>query len=403
MMRDQIALMKELSLVNDAKIVVVIIDGLGGLPHPETGLTELETAHTPNLDTLALKSICGMADPVMPGITPGSAPGHLAIFGYDPATYYLGRGVLEALGIDMDLLPGDVAARGNFCTLDSAGRITDRRAGRIPTEKTHELTNLLNGMRFEDIEVLVSPVKEHRFVAVFRGPGLSDKITDSDPQTTGVVPLAVKPSADTALGTAEIVNRFIEEASHRLKNHSPANGIVLRGFSQKPSCPGFKEVYKLRSCAIASYPMYRGLAKVVGMEVVATGQTGEQQVEALKRNFQKYDYFFFHYKATDAAGEDGRFSRKVEALEEFDRLLPDIESMQPDVLVVVGDHSTPAVMKGHSWHTVPVIIHGKYCRPDNVKRFDENSCLLGGLGRIPAYQIMPVAMANALKLSKYGA
>jgi 2,3-bisphosphoglycerate-independent phosphoglycerate mutase len=395
--------MQELAVENDAKIIVIVLDGLGGLPHPETALTELATAKTPNLDAFAKRSICGMADPVMPGITPGSAPGHLAIFGYDPMEYYLGRGVLEALGIDMELKPGDIAARGNYCTLDSAGAITDRRAGRLTTEQNIQLTAMLDGLRYDDIEVIVKPVKDHRFVAVFRGPGLSDKVTDSDPQKINASPLVVKPLMEQGAYTAGVVNRFIEYAMARLGGHTPANGLLLRGFSKKPSFPDFGEIYKLRSCAVASYPMYRGLAKVVGMNVANTGSTVEQQIDTLKQCFEQYDYFFLHYKPTDAAGEDGNFSTKVKALEVFDSLLPEIEALRPDVMVVTGDHSTPATFQGHSWHTVPVAICGKYCRPDSVSRFDENECNNGGLGRIPAHQIMAVAMANALKLTKYGA
>ncbi|MEN8614691.1 2,3-bisphosphoglycerate-independent phosphoglycerate mutase [Dehalogenimonas sp. THU2] len=402
-MADQLSLMRELSIKTDSKIVMVVLDGLGGLPHPDTGKTELETAVTPNLDALAQRSICGLSDPVMPGITPGSAPGHLGLFGYDPLDCLIGRGVLEALGIDFDLHDGDVAARGNLCTMDENGVITDRRAGRVSTEKSTELAALLNGMEIDGVKVIVEPVKDHRLVAVFRGDGLSDSVTDSDPQRIGFKPQHVEARIESANRMAGIANKFLEKATGLLSEHHTANGLLLRGFSHKPHFHGFKEIYKLDACAIASYPMYRGLAKVVGMTVVKTGSTLSDEIATLKENYGKFDYFFLHVKATDAAGEDGDFDRKVSALEDFDRMLPRITALEPDVLMITGDHSTPALIKGHSWHPVPAMVFGRYCRPDRVDEFNESACLSGGLGRLPACHLMPVAMANAMKLEKYGA
>ena len=400
---DQLSLMRELSFQTDAKIIMVVLDGLGGLPHPGTGKTELETAHTPYLDALAATGICGLSDPVMPGVTPGSGPGHLGLFGYDPIKHVIGRGVLEALGIDFDLRPGDVAARGNLCTLDENGIITDRRAGRVATEKSRQLAASLNGMEIDGVQIIVEPVKDHRLVAVFRGEGLSAALTDSDPQRAGIAPQRVTAQEKTAERTAIVANRFLERAGEILSGHHPANGLLLRGFSEKPNFPSFSDVYKLRSCAIASYPMYRGLAKVVGMTVVQTGPTLADEITSLKANYDKLDFFFIHIKATDAAGEDGDFDRKVSGLEEFDMILPQITSLEPAVLLVTGDHSTPAVLGGHSWHPVPVVLKGRYCRPDPVTSFNETACIVGGLGRLLACHLMPLAMANALKLEKYGA
>lgn len=402
-MKDQISLLRQLSIKTDSKILMLVLDGIGGVPHPNTGLTELETAITPNLDALANKSICGMSNPVMPGITPGSAPGHLSLFGYDPMEYFIGRGVLEALGIDFDLKDGDIAARGNFCTLDKNGVIVDRRAGRISTEKSVKLAELLCCNNIEGIEVIVRSVKDHRIVAVFRGQGLTDTITDSDPQRTGLKPQPVENKDANGSRMAEVVNQFIERANKVLSAHEPANGLVLRGFSKKPDYPEFGDIYKLDACAIASYPMYRGLAKVVGMDIIKTGQTLQAEIQSLIDNYTKYDFIFIHYKATDAAGEDGNFEQKVEMIEALDRLIPQITMIAPDVIVVTGDHSTPAILKGHSWHAVPVMISGAFCRSDSVKAFNEAACLQGGLGHIAAHQIMPIAMANALKLGKYGA
>ena len=396
-------LIKGIATSSPSKIVLLVIDGLGGLPHPKTGKTELETANTPNLDRLAAKGICGLIDPVSPGITPGSTPGHLALFGYDPVKFNIGRGVVEALGIDFDLEPGDIAARGNFCTVDDAGLVTDRRAGRISTEKCTELCQLLDGLAIEGVKLFVCPVREHRFVAVFRGEGLAPEVSDSDPQQVGVAPkaiVALNPQADMM---AAIANKFIAQAKTILAKHHPANMVLLRGFSQRPHLPTMGEVYKLKPAAIAGYPMYRGLAKLVGMQVLETGGAVTEEFTTLKQNYADYDFFFVHIKGTDSAGEDGDFNRKVRIIEEVDKALPGLTSLEPDVIVVTGDHSTPALLKGHSWHPVPILLYSRWCRADRVGEFSESACILGGLGRFPATQIMPLAMANALKLTKFGA
>jgi len=395
--------MKEISRSSPTKIVLLIIDGLGGLPNPQTGKTELETASTPNLDQLATKGICGLTDPVSPGITPGSAPGHLALFGYNPFIFSIGRGVLEALGIDFDLQPGDIAARGNFCTVDEAGLVTDRRAGRISTEKCTELCQLLDGLVIEDTKLLVCPVKEHRFVTVFRNRDLSPNISDSDPQQVGVAPKAITALKPEGAKMAGIANEFVSIAMKVLAKHHPTNMILLRGFSKRPHLPTMEEVYKLRPAAIASYPMYRGLAKLVGMEILPTGATIEDEFSTLKQNYPNYDFFFLHIKGTDSAGEDGDFDRKVSIIEQVDSALAGLVRLEPDVIVVASDHSTPTLLKGHSWHPVPVLLYSRWCRPDRVSQFAESACLFGGLGRFPAIQIMPLAMANALKLTKFGA
>jgi 2,3-bisphosphoglycerate-independent phosphoglycerate mutase len=386
-----------------SKIVLVVVDGLGGLPHPETGKTELETARTPNLDKLAAEGVCGLLDPVGPGITPGSAPGHLALFGYDPVTFNIGRGVLEAVGIDFPLQRGDVAARGNFCTVDKAGRVIDRRAGRISTEKNAELCQLLDGQVIEGVQIFARPVKEHRFIIVFRGSNLSPEISDSDPQQTGVPPNEITATQAIARGTANIASKFIAQARAILAEHHPANMILLRGFSQQPHWPTMSEVYQLKAAAIASYPMYRGLARLVGMTVLDTGTSVKDELATLTKYYNDYDFFFLHFKGADAAGEDGDFARKVRVIEEVDNSLPALIKLEPDVIVVTGDHSTPAVLKGHSWHPVPVLLYSRWCRRDKVTEFSESACLLGGLGRLPATEIMPLALANALKLTKFGA
>lgn len=396
-------LIKTIARPSPAKIVLLVIDGLGGLPDPQTGKTELETANTPNLDQLATKAICGLIDPVSPGITPGSAPGHLALFGYDPLTFTIGRGVLEAIGIDFDLESGDVAARGNLCTVDEAGLVTDRRAGRISTAKSTELCQLLDGLVIDKAKILVCPVKEHRFIVVFRGEGLAPDVSDSDPQQTGVAPRTTTALNPQASRTASIASQFVARAKAILAEHHPANMVLLRGFSQRPQFPTMGEIYKLKPAAIASYPMYRGLAKLVGMEVLETGTSIEDEFATLKRNYANYDFFFLHIKGTDSAGEDGDFDRKVRIIEQVDNALSPLMSLKPDVLVVTGDHSTPALLKGHSWHPVPILLYSKWCRLDRVSQFSESACASGGLGRFPATQVMLLAMANALKLTKFGA
>jgi 2,3-bisphosphoglycerate-independent phosphoglycerate mutase len=393
--------MKQISTTSPTKIVLLVIDGLGGLPDPKTGKTELETAKKPNLDQLAIKGICGLIDPVSPGITPGSTPAHLALFGYDPVSFNIGRGVVEAMGIDFDLKSEDVAARGNFCTVDENGLVTDRRAGRISTEKCTELCRLLDGMAIEKVKIFVRPVREHRFVAVFRGEELAPEVSDSDPQQVGVVPRAITAQHTKAHRAANIANEFIAQARAILAKHHPANMVLLRGFSRRPHLPTMSEVYKLKPAAIAQYPMYRGLARLVGMAVLEIGANDE--FATLKQNYAGYDFFFIHIKGTDSAGEDGDFDRKVRLVEEVDDALPMLVGLNPDVLVVTGDHSTPALLKGHSWHPVPILLYSKWCRPDRVGEFSESACIFGGLGRFPATQIMPLAMANALKLTKFGA
>ncbi|MBI4284973.1 MAG: 2,3-bisphosphoglycerate-independent phosphoglycerate mutase [Chloroflexi bacterium] len=396
-------LIKSISITSPSRIVLLVLDGLGGLTDPETGKSELETAVTPNLDALTSKGICGLIDPVAPGITPGSAPGHLALFGYNPVTYNIGRGILEATGIDFDLRPGDVAARGNFCTVDKMGMVIDRRAGRIPTEKSTELCKLLDNMAFDDVKMMVRPVREHRFVVVFRGDKLAPEVNDSDPQQLGIPPKAINTITPKAAKLATAANKFVAQAWKLLAKHHPANMILLRGFSQRPAWPTMEEVYKLKPAAIASYPMYRGLARLVGMKCLDTGSTFEEEIATLKQHYDGYDFFFIHVKKTDAAGEDGDFAGKVEAIEQIDSALPGLTGLNPDVLVVTGDHSTPALLKGHSWHPVPILLCARWCRPDRVRKFGETDCATGGLGRFPATQVMPLAMAHALKLTKFGA
>ncbi|MEA3308265.1 MAG: 2,3-bisphosphoglycerate-independent phosphoglycerate mutase [Chloroflexota bacterium] len=390
---------------NDSKIILLIMDGLGGLPLSPGGLTELETAQTPNLDALAASGICGLHEPVAHGITPGSGPAHLGVFGYDPLEYQVGRGVLSAGGINFDLQPGDVAARGNFCTVDENGVITDRRAGRIATEKGQELTKLLREeVKIPGVEIFVETVKEYRYLLVLRGEGLSGEIAETDPQQVGKKPYSARALTPAAEKTAGLVRQFVQRAGEVLAAQRPANMLTLRGFSQLPTWPTMEEAFGLHAIGIAMYPMYRGVAKLVGMDVPPASHSVEEEIEVLKKNWDNYDFFFFHVKRTDSAGEDGDFNLKVSIIEKVDRLLPRILALQPDVIIITGDHSTPAKMRSHSWHPVPLLLWSQLCRPDLVQTFGERACLAGGLGnRLPAKDIMPLALAHAQRLNKFGA
>jgi len=385
-----------------SKIVMLVVDGLGGLPHPDTGRSELEEAHIPNLDAMARESACGLTTPVLPGVTPGSGPGHLALFGYDPLKYLIGRGALEALGIDVDLRPSDVAARGNFCTVDADGALVDRRAGRIPTELSAPLCERLNRIHLEGVQIDVFSVQDYRFVLRLRGNGLSQALSETDPQMTGVPPLASEALEPAAEKTAKLVNEFLAQAKGLLAEEERGNMVLLRGFAQLPKLPPMGKVYHLDPVGIAAYPMYRGLATVVGMNVIPTGRTFGDEVETLHEHFDNHDFFFIHYKPADAAGEDGDFEAKVKCLEELDPYIPQIRELNPDVLMVAGDHSTPAIMAGHSWHPVPFLLHSKLTLGEGVPAFNERACAQGSIGRIPATQIMLMALAHAGKLSKFG-
>lgn len=396
-------LARELTVESDTKIVLLVLDGLGGLPHPDTGRTELESAHTPHLDRLAKESACGFTVPVATGVTPGSGPGHLALFGYDPLKFTIGRGALEAVGIDFDLRPEDVAARGNFCTVDGEGIVTDRRAGRMSTERCAVLCAELRSIKLNHVELFVEPVREHRLALVLRGKGLSEAVSDTDPQREGEAPLAAQATAPEGKETAKVVARFLEEAKRRLAERSPANMVLLRGFARRPQWPSMSEVFKLRPAAVAFYPMYRGLAKLVGMEALPTARGIDDSIAVLRENWGRFDYFFVHYKAADTAGEDGDFERKVAALEEADAAMPSLLELAPDVLMVAGDHSTPAVMAGHSWHPVPFLMRARWTRADHCEAFHEAALEEGSLGTFPAVEALPLALAHAGRLRKFGA
>lgn len=400
---DMHQLTRELKVQNDSKMVLLVADGLGGLPLQPGGPTELETANTPNLDRLAKLGISGGSIPVKPGISPGSGPGHLGLFGYDPLHYVIGRGALEATGIGFHLTAQDVAIRCNFCTLDAAGNITDRRAGRISTDQSGPLAVRLREVSLPGVELFVEPVREHRFVVILRGEGLGGNVSDTDPQATGVPLLEPLATAEDSRRTAEVAAEFIRQGISLLEDQQLANAFSMRGFSARPDLPTYREVYGLRAAAVAVYPMYKGLAKLVGMDVVGEAKTLGEQVQVLSDHWADYDFFFVHFKYTDSTGEDGDFDAKVNKIEEFDAAIPEIMDLKPTVTVVTGDHSTPSFLRAHSWHAVPTMIVGDACRTDACEKFGETECLRGGLGQFEAKYLMPLTLANAGRLGKYGA
>ncbi len=397
-------LTQDLVIPGTSKMVLLIMDGLGGLPQAPGGGTELETAHTPHLDALAGRATCGLMQSISAGITPGSGPAHVSLFGYDPVRYQIGRGVLEALGIGFPLGPNDLAARGNFATVDDEGRITDRRAGRISTETCVALCERLRAIRLADAEVFVEPVKEHRFVLVLRGAGLAEEISETDPQKLGLAPLPARAVAPQAERAAALVNEFVAQAHTLLKDQHPANAVLLRGFAIHPAMPTMRDIYGIRAAAIATYPMYRGLARLVGMDLLETGESIEDEFACLESHWADYDFFFMHIKHTDSRGEDGNFAAKVAVIERVDQQIPRLLRLGPDVVVVTGDHSTPAVLAAHSWHPLPFLLYARYCRPDRLEAFSEFQCgRYGSLGTFPAVDVLPLMMAHALRLTKFGA
>lgn len=399
-------ILPEIIKKNENKILLLVLDGVGGMPHHQTGKTELETANIPNLDYFAKKGACGLIIPVLPGITPGSGPGHIALFGYDPIEIQIGRGVLECLGIGMDIKKGEIAIRGNFATIDENNIVIDRRAGRISTEENKKLVELIsqNIKEIKGVKIEIRTVKEHRCAIVLRGENLSPFVSENDPQKEGLPLAEIKPLTEEAKLTAGILNEFERKVREILKKlNSKAKGILLRGISTLPYIPSFEEKYKLKSACIASYPMYKGISKVVGMDILKTGDTVEEEFETLKEYYNDYDFFFLHIKKTDSFGEDGNFMGKVKILEEIDKKIWVLKNLKFEAMAITGDHSTPSMLKGHSWHPVPFTLISPNTIPDDVEKFTERECVKGILGKLYSKEIMYLLLACSLKLGKFGA
>ena len=388
---------------NEKGILLLVMDGLGGLPREPGGPTELEAAHTPNLDALAAGAECGLHVPIDYGIAPGSAPGHLALFGYDPLRYPIGRGIVAALGIGYPIRGGDVAARLNFATRDAAGAVTDRRAGRIPTALCARLAALLDGIELPGVEVAVRPVRDYRAVVVLRGAGLSDRVSDTDPARTGVPAPAPRATSPAGEHTAAAAAAFVDRARELLAGEAPANEVLLRGFAQLPEIPSLTDRFGLRPVALAVYPDYKGVSRLVGMDVVEGLDDLAAQRRALAAAWADHDYCFVHHKYTDSAGEDGDFDAKVAQIETVDRAVPDLLAGRPDVVIVTGDHSTPSVARSHTAHPVPFLIHAAGARPDAVREFGERTCAAGAWGVVPGRALMAIALGHAGKVARFGA
>jgi 2,3-bisphosphoglycerate-independent phosphoglycerate mutase len=396
--------LKKLIVPAETKIVMLIMDGLGGLPSEPGGKTELETAYIPNMNTLARRSALGLSSPAGPGIAVGSGPGHLAVFGFDPIEYEIGRGALEALGVDIDLQPGDVAARGDFCKVDGNGIIIDRRAGRIATSEAQKLARILNEIKVDGVEIQIEPIKEHRFALVMRGEGLGENVTGTDPLMNGVAPFIAKGKDLPSERTALFINIFVEKVKLTLALDQPANMVLLRGFDKLPVVPQYRDLFGLNAAAIAVNGMYKGVSRMVGMQVLPVdGMSMQDEFTCLEKYWKDFDFFYLHIKQTDTHGEDGDFVKKVKVIEEVDTLIPRLTALKPDVIIITGDHSSPALMKRHSWHPVPLLIYSKDVREDGLDQFGERACSHGSLGILHATDIMPIALANAHRISKYGA
>ena len=387
----------------DTKILLVVMDGLGGYADAEHG-TELEEAATPHLDQLVRDGTAGLSEPVGPGITPGSGPGHLGLFGYDPEEFELGRGALSAAGLDFELRAGDVAARGNLATLAPDGTISDRRAGRIPDPEARALVDRLQAaVQVPGIEVFFRHEREHRVLVVLRGPGLDPRLTDTDPQHTGVAPLAATALDPEAKRTADLLAEVDAQVREVLAAEAKANVVLFRGFDTHRELPSFDTRYGLRAAAVAIYPMYRGIARLLGMDVLGRPADLAEQLDILRGAWNDYDYFFLHHKYTDSAGEDGDRARKIAAIETLDAVVPELRALSPDVIVVSGDHSTPSQMAAHSWHPVPTLLWSAQCGRDDVEHYGERWCRQGALGIRPTKDLMAFMLANAGRLAKYGA
>jgi 2,3-bisphosphoglycerate-independent phosphoglycerate mutase len=398
-------LIEQLVVEGASKIVLLVMDGLGGMQFQNHNGTELELAKTPNLDALAQAGTCGLLTPIMPGITTGSGPGHFALFGHDPVQNNIGRGVLSAAGLEFDLTDQDVAARVNFATIDTAGNITDRRAGRIDTPTNERVCELLREKikLSKPYKFFLVTEKEHRALLVLRGPNLAGDLDDTDPQQLGVPPLPVRAQNAKSKKAATLFNDILKQARKALAAEPKANMLLLRGFAKHHPYPSMSERYKLRSLCLANYPMYRGVAKLLGMELYPAVKSLAEQIDALEKNYDKYDFFFMHVKSTDATGEDGDFAAKMKAIEDVDALVPRITALQPEALAITGDHSTPSALRAHSWHPVPLLIWSRNARQDGAVAFNEKACQSGGLGHLRSTDLMPLLLAHAMRLKKFGA
>lgn len=403
----------------------MIIDGMGDRPLKELGYkTPLEAAITPNMDKMAENGICGIMDPIKPGIRPGSDTSHISILGYDPYEVYTGRGPFEAAGVGVDVLPGDIAFRCNFSTADEDGIIIDRRAGRI-REGTEELARSINGINIDqDVEVIFKESTGHRAVLVLRGNGLSDQVSDADPKHEGKAPKMVVAidGSQEANKTANILNKIVKKSYEVLKNHPlnlkridagkpPANIIIPRGAGAVPNVQPFGEKYGLKPVCIAETGLIKGIAKIAGMELVdIKGATGgiDTNLENIKNGIietasKDYDFMLINVDGADEAGHDGQMDEKIKFIEKVDVVIGELMRIEDIYFILTADHSTPISTMDHTGDPVPIVICGPEVRVDDVKNFNERSVTKGGLCRIRGNNIMDILMDLMNLSTKFGA
>lgn len=402
------------------KIVLIVLDGLGDRPNKILhGRTALQAAYRPNLNHLASLGINGVMHPIKPGIRSGSDTSHLSLLGYDPEEVYTGRGPFEALGLGLEVLPGDIAFRANFGTVDSGGIVMDRRADRI-SQGTDLLASSLN-MNIDGYIFRVKEGVEHRAALVIHGPGLSSAVTDSDPHEVGKKVETVKGVDEAGKRTAELVNRFLEKVRNILRNHpvnteriknglKPANEVLLRGAGKAPDLIPFEKKYGMKGACIAGIPMITGLCNMLGMDIIkvkgATGRTDtnyEGKVSALINALKTHDFVILNFKGTDVAGHDGDPILKKSVIERVDRAIAPLKNqLENTAIAITGDHSTPCEMKDHSGDHLPILFVTSGNLRDRVKRFDEISCMEGGL-EINSTNVMDYLLQISDRSDKYGA
>lgn len=408
------------------KGLILIGDGLGDRLVPELGnRTPLEAANTPNLDRLAAEGETGLLDPIAPGVRAGSDTAHLSILGYDPYGSYTGRGPFEAMGIGLDVQPGDVAFRCNFSTVNADMTVMDRRAGRI-TEGTQELAQAVDGLQIEDVTCLFKESIAHRGALVLRGPGLGVKVTDVDPHATGEKvweAKAIDPNDEASAKTARILNEFVKKTYDLLDGHPvnerrradgqyPANIILPRGIGPAPHLAKFKDRTGLSGACIVEVGLVKGIGKYVGLEVIdVPGATGgiDTDTEAIGNAvidaFKRHDFVLCNVKGPDIAGHDRSAEAKITIIEKIDAMVQQIiDGVQnPLTIFVSGDHCTPVTFGDHTGDPVPCLFWGPATRPDDVTEFGERACGRGSLSRINGQSIVPILTSLMGVQEKFGA
>jgi 2,3-bisphosphoglycerate-independent phosphoglycerate mutase len=405
------------------KILILICDGLGDRPVGALkGKTPLEAAPRPNMNHFAKGGACAIIDIIAPGVRPGSDTAHLALLGFDPYKVYTGRGPFEAMGVGMEVRPGDVAFRCNFSTVNDKMEIEDRRAGRIK-EGTAELARALDGWEYEGVKVYFKEGTEHRGVLLLRALGLSPLVSDPDPHEEGVRPHECLPKAPEAALTARVVNAFVKRSHEILMEHPvnrerikagkrPANIILPRGAGMMPHLPSFQERFGMKCAAIAGVALVKGICRVAGMELLdVKGATGgldtdmDAKMKAALKALDSHDMVLVNIKAADLCGHDGDYKMKSKVAGRIDKALGLLRKDLPEDahFALTADHSTPCCAKDHTGDPVPLAIYGRHVRTDGVQTFGERACAGGGLGRLRGTDLLQVMLDLAGRSEKFGA